>query len=284
MKKKLKEIAKTKKTLNEPLLMDDDLADDYPEIEGNLSNFVDDYVEIHESIDRLASFNYGERVFEFEDVEDFPGVWNDVTNAIVYEHFQEWARLYYALSLQYNPIWNVDGTVTNEYGATLQTNTIGERNTTNVFGEVETEMTTGDHVVTAETEDHVIKSDNAARTNTSTDYDVTYDSASRKETGYNSSTLGGALDTTTAEGYTDTTTAEGYTDTNTVKTHTDTVKNASVVDTIGNAIHTDTITRSGNIGVTMTQQMLDAEWQFRQKSFFKMIMETIFEEVGLYYD
>lgn len=37
----------------------------------------------------------------------------------------------------------------------------------------------------------------------------------------------------------------------------------------------ETTTRSGNIGVTTSQQMLNAEWEIRQKDFYKMIYEDI---------
>lgn len=229
-------------------MMTETVNDFYPTIEGNESNFVDDYIDRYEHMDKLISFKHGEKCFEYDTDADFPQEWYDVVDAIVISHIDEWARLYYALSLEYNPIWNVDGTETQKYGTTLTTSVNGEQ------------------IIEYDTGDHVVQSSNGSRTNTSTDYSHIYPEDTRKESNHNESVLGSGTDTTTANGYHDETT------------------NGSHTDTVTIAEHTDTLTRGGNIGVTMTQQLLDAEWKFRQKSFFNDIFETILLEGGLLYE
>ena len=47
--------------------------------------------------------------------------------------------------------------------------------------------------------------------------------------------------------------------------------------------HTDTETKKGNQGVTMTQQMLEAEFEIRKKSFFRTMIKTFIDEAGFRY-
>lgn len=247
-------------------MMASNLSAAYPVIEGNTSNFIDDYIANFEQYDRLIAFQFGERVFTCDTEDLIPGLWNDITDAIVLKHITEFARLYYALSLQYNPIWNVDGTEVFEYGKTKNTNVFGEQNNQNVYGQIKT---------TTENGERNTESTTGSRTNTSTDSTTAYPSAQRHEASHNENTMGAGTDTTKSNASTDINTTDSRTDTSKFGTHTDTQEADK---------HTDTHIRSGNIGVTMTQQLLDAEWKFRQKSFFDDLFRMILLEVGLMYE
>ena len=159
------------------------------------------------------------------DVEDIQSDWYDLIDAITTMHLDSWARLYYGLSLSYNPIWNVDG------------QTITERD------EHKNEMDYAQQMVT-----------NGTRSDSTTYKSVSYDSATEKETGKDEFSQGQQQ--------------------NTIGAHKDT-------NTIG--AEKETVTRQGNQGITQTQQMLNSEWEFRKKSFFETIVNTVLDEIGFYY-
>ena len=99
----------------------------------------------------------------------------------------KWKKLYESMNLDYNPIWNVDGTETTVYGEHITTDANGARITSTVNGQKHTN---------------------------SEYYTVPYDSTTDHKTG---------SDQTTTDSVTDTTTAEAVTDMNTSGAHTDTV-------------------------------------------------------------
>lgn len=240
---------------------------DYPDIEGNLSNFIEDYNDNYEAFDRYFINNFGQRSYNDDiwEPEDMAGVlndWFDEVGSILLINLDSWARLYYALNEQYNPLYNVDGTTettfsekkdTNEYGATSSTDQFGTRTTSETIGAKETT--------------------NGARTDNQTSYQVAFDSALEKEVGKNSDSIGSQ---TINEGsQANSKTETGWTDSHSALKHTDELTSGE---------HTETTTRFGNQGITMTQQMLEAEWNFRKKAFFKWIMEELSKGVGLYYE
>lgn len=226
MKKTLKEISKASAfTESNPFILLRSTST-YPTIASNESNFLEDYEDVADQVNLYAVHRRGSQLadLDFEE-EDLQIEWYDLIDAITTMHLDSWARLYYALSLSYNPIWNVDGTV------------VTERD------EHENEMDYGQQTVT-----------NGTRSDSTTYHSISYDSATEKETGKDEFSQGQQQ--------------------NTIGTHKDT-------NTIG--AEKETQTRSGNIGVTMTQQMLNAEWEFRKKSFFETIINTVLDEVGFYY-
>ena len=226
MKKTLKEISKASAftELNPFILLKS--SDTYPTIPENTSNFLTDYSAMKNQINLYAIHRRGSQFADLNfDEEDLQSDWYALIDAITTMHLDSWARLYYALSLSYNPIWNVDGRV------------ITERD------EHENEMDYAQQIIT-----------NGTRSDSTTYNSVSYDSALEKETGKDEFSQGQQQ--------------------NTIGAHKDT-------NTIG--AEKETQTRSGNIGVTMTQQMLNAEWEFRKKSFFESIINTVLDEVGFYY-
>ena len=230
MTKSLKEI---KKIIDEgqgssriPFLLHADVT--YPVIEGNTSNFLTEYMTNEDDYNNLIIRKRGSQLADFDDDDllyDLYTDWYNLIESITIMHLDSWARLYYALSLSYNPIWNVDGTIVTERDEHENTDNYGNQTITN-----------------------------GTRSDSTTYHSVSYDSATEKETGKDEFSQGQQQ--------------------NTIGTHEDT-------HTIG--AESETVTRSGNIGVTMTQQMLNSEWEFRKKSFFETILNTVLDEVGFYY-
>ena len=188
------DIYKAKKAANKALFNTQGLIyPDNPE-ETSTANFLTDYAAIANDVDLFTVRLYGQRYFQSvitDDESEIINEWDAVTKSILTTHLPEWARLYYALSLKYNPIWNVDGTTTTVYGETSRTDSYAERE----------DVTNLDSALT-----------------TSTDYATAYDSGTEKETGKNTLneperentvTYGAHLDTYTTEEYTDTETRSG---------------------------------------------------------------------------
>ena len=193
-KKTILEIYKAKKAANKALFNTQGIVyPDNPE-ETSTANFLTDYAAISNDVDLFAVRLYGQRYFQSvisDDESEIITEWDAVTKSILTTHLPEWARLYYALSLKYNPIWNVDGTTTTVYGETSRTDSYAERE----------DVTNLDSALT-----------------TSTDYATAYDSGTEKETGKNtldeperenSVTYGAHDDIFTSEEHTDTETRSG---------------------------------------------------------------------------
>lgn len=225
-----------------PFLFQPEWASDYPIIEGNESNFVTDYNIMHQELDRYFAKTYGNMVWEgFE--EDSLEEWNKDVAASFYMNLVSWARMYYALSLSYNPLYNVDGTTEHIYSDHEIEDEFGERHTT--FEKGSQENTLGN-----------------TETN-STQYETAYDSLTEKETGKSTTT---EEEVTNTDGErTDETTDDSYTNTRTDKRH------------------TETEIRQGNIGVTKSTELLESEFAFRKMSFFKEVFKTLARDLGLRY-
>ena len=247
---KIRDLYKEAVTENKPLIMTDALEESVPEyMEENNPNFITDYLTMHEYFDRYFVNQHGHKIFEDEWNED-PTVseslatWLSDCDAIVAMNLDTWSRLYYALSLKYNPIWNVDGTTVKTFSEHETTDSIGERERTDNFAQDQTT--------------------DGQRTDTSKNYSVSYDSATEKEDSKIEDVTGQQISTRSAR----------------EDVHTD----AAAEDVHTSGEHTETEVRSGNIGVTMTQQMLNSEWELRKKNFFNTIFKTIIRETGVYYE
>lgn len=228
MKKTLKEIKNLISSQEHPLPLFLYTTQTYPEISDSTANFLTDYAAMEDSINAIMVRKRASQVSDFEadNDEDLLTEWVSIIEGITNLYLDSWARLYYALSLSYNPIWNVDGTTVTERDAIENSTEYGEQ-----------ELTVG------------------TKTDTTTDYSVSYDSSTEKETGKSTFTPGEQ--------------------TNTSGEHT---------DTFNLGAQKETVTRSGNQGVTMTQQMLESEWKFRQKCFFEEIINHVLDDVGFRYE
>lgn len=230
MFRKIIDIYKARKEDNLPLFPMGSIV--YPVIPDNTSNFCTDYLAKFDAYDNYTARMWGMRNFDAfmsNTTSESMDEWEDAVIASIETHLDEWARLYYALSIHYNPLWNVDGITETVYGETHRTDEYGETKRTDTAGEKES---------------------------TNTDYATAYDSGTEKETG--KSTFKDDENTFTVEG----------------DAHTDEFTNDE---------HTVTETRSGNIGVTMSQQLLTAEYELRKRSFFRTIFKQIIDDCGCYY-
>lgn len=151
-------------------------------------------------------------------------------------HADAYQHIYDALGVEYKPLENYSMTEngTDTYGEDSTTRAFGEDSTSNAYGEQSSTLTTGAQDTT----------------NTAGIY------------GYNSSSASSADTSTTSAG--------ARTDTSTEAARTDTTTRAEHTDTDTRAEHSDShsLTRSGNIGVTTSQQMLQSEIDLRKASIF----------------
>lgn len=256
----------------------------YPTIEGNTSNFLTDYNAAYQKFDRFFINNFGIRtyysVFDPDTDAETLANWNDDIKAILSVYLDSWARLYYALSLQYNPLYNVDGTTETTYSQKTLTDNMGARSETDQIGAKDRSDIMG-----ARSETDTIgakETTNGARSDTSTNYSVSFDVATEKETGKSVDGIGQQIinEGSQSNGHTATT----YTDRHTEEQHTDTHSALGYIDTHTEGQHTETVTRFGNIGVTKSSELLESEFEIRKRNFFHEIFVIISHELGLYYD
>lgn len=204
--------------IGNPFCLDPTMS--YPTIEDSTANFLTYYNEHRVNLDRMFVHDFGERLVDLESESDadIEEEWYDEIKAIQQTYLENWARLWYALSEPYNPLFNVDGTETTVYG------------------------------------EH--KTDRSQTYNTHTDSskvsEVAYNTTTEKEKTKQEDIFGAHTDT-------------GFDTSNT---------------------HTDTVTRRGNIGVTKSTELLTSEYRLRTEvaPFFKVIFQTMIEEIGGYYD
>lgn len=268
----------------------------YPTIEGNTSNFLTDYETNHEELDRMFYIKYSgmSPIIPDDEMDDLFRDWKLSCRAILSYYLDSWARLYYALSLDYNPIWNVDGTTTRRTqgkteglsGTDATTMTRGARSETDSYGQTQLTDQYGQKQNTdlygQDKNTHV----EGGKGSTSTDYEVPFDSGVEKEVGKNVSSEDTFTNTDTRDTRTDTHTEGTHTDTHTNAMHSDTHTALTYTDSDStlygkqnNVDYTETETRSGNIGVTMTQQMLNEEMKLRMLSFWDNVYKTICKEL-----
>ena len=230
-----------------------------------------------------------------------------VADVIKNFHIQKWKHWLEMWKAEYNPIWNVDGTETKtivtQYGkvTTMAKNTT---DTTTYNSELEmeydsTNKTTYNSNETAEqltdgkyntTHGHIItqtepQTDNAIAAFDSVNPVPHSETILTQHSDTNSGTdqiaISDGKKKTDRGGYDEL--ARDGKDTNTHSGTDSLARTGSDTDTLsGTDSTTETTTRGGNIGVTMTQQLLTAEQSFwSQYSFFDMWFSDIAEELTL---
>ena len=301
------------------LLFDNFLNSYYPEIEGNESNFLTDYASGHTYYDKAFGVKYGNRQIDLESdtLSDAISEFRSIMSGVTLINLNNWARLYYALSIDYNPLYNVDGLTTRTYGATENTDSFGidkttlnyaSREDTNQYGATQD---TTQYGATKSTTDYGATSETkGAQTNTDTSYSVSYDSATEKETGKVAHSIGAQTNTSllhtdetstiqhsdiasslqhsdiaSSIQHSDIASSIQHTDTLTQGAHIDTNTRDAHIDKHSSIQHIDTELRQGNIGVTKSTELLDAETIYRTKaSFWSNIFKSLCNEGGVYYD
>ena len=262
MLQSLRKIMKSKPDTDPGYLFHTNLT--YPTFPDNTSNFIEDYQDNAESFNKYAILKRGEQVVKFDE-EDYEDGWDflsDVSESITDVHLDSWARLYYALSLSYNPLYNVDGETIRATTQKQRTDAYGAQNGNSTFGATDASDIYGAKSQTL-----------GAHTDTQTESSVSFDSSIEKETGQTQNAYGAQTNTELEK-----------TDRHTSLARNDSHSEAAHSDTHTDAAFSETETRKGNIGVTMSQQLLEAEWKFRQKSFFEMIINQMLDEAGFFYN
>lgn len=264
----LKDLWKIAQTRNKALLMSDSLSSLYPDIPDNETNFIEDYLDNFGIYDKGVLFQHSIKVFDYDDEieEDAFTNWQSVTESILLKHLDQWARLYYGLSLHYNPLFNVDGVETTVYGATKNTSKYGSTKNTSKYGEVENQLDSAQKVTQVSI---------GSRTNSTTESEKAYPDNQLEPTSSTSNTLGAGTDSTTQN---------AFIDKNKTLQHTDEFEGTAHNDEFESIQHTDTLTRQGNIGVTKSQELLEAEYELRKRSFWDDVFTTILREGGLHYE
>ena len=203
MKKKIRQIKDLLYNDNELLLFQDPDLYPYPTIEGSSDNFLSYYEDYGTDLDAYFVKEYGDRYVEY-DVEtdtDFLDAWQQDLYSTVLVYLDAWARLYYALNINYNPVYNVEEHTETIYGQHVTDNEIGAR-----------QHTKGQQQNTKGSE-----------TDTSTTSAVSIDAVQEKETGKQTDVYGqrsdtegqridsdlAAKDTTTSKQHTDTVNRSG---------------------------------------------------------------------------
>lgn len=248
-------------------MMTADLLPSYPEGEYLEGNFVQAYLDGYNFYDRFIVKLFGNRGIEVDKltpITDAAIEWTYDVNAIVFTHLNEWAKMYSANIKDYEPLWNVDGTVKTTYGATKETSKYGPTKDTNIYGEQK------DTTVEAQRTNTL-----GGGTDTHNEFKTTYPDATERKTDKSEDII--AERTNTQGGGTDTLTRQSHTDTH------ETVLHQDEKDTIQ---HIDEERRTGNIGVTSSMSLVEQENALRTKwVFFKMIFRYILQEMGaIYYE
>lgn len=200
MKKTIKELNAYIKSQaqNRQLLFRDSAGYLYPDIPDDEHNFIDDYNAAFELYDSYFVKEYGDRVVEYdaETMSSFFDAWfNDIVST-TYIYLDAWARLYYALNINYNPVYNV------------------EENTKTTYGQHETDFMNAErqHTKGAQTDTVGGGTDTSTTANVATDSVEYKDSAKQTDViAQRQNTEGQRVDTEST--FTDTTTSKQHIDT-----------------------------------------------------------------------
>lgn len=228
------------------MLMDSSISAMYPIIEGNTSNFVDDYLLNHVYLDKVFHTKFMSKKALFVDGAAFPSIYNEwleECKAFVVYYLDSWARLYYALNEQYNPLYNVDGVTTTHTEGTTEDRSGQDQN----------------NVVIGEVNATTITEPNEQHTN---DYTVPTDTGDEKKTNHTSVEIGELTSTHNEEERTNI--------------------NTTVYGSKNDVDFTVTEKRQGNIGVTKSSDLLLAEWDLRKRAFFDMVFDTLSKELTIW--
>lgn len=303
------------------MMMSSSLVPSYPEGDHLEGNFITDYVNGYTYFDRNVARKYGERGIEVDydtTIAEASADWLQDVNSIVFQHLNDWAKMYSALIKDYEPLWNVDGTVittygetenndqygatqkTRQYGATQDTMQYGATQKTNQYGATQDTMQYGATSVT--TQYGATSGTQGGGTDTHNHYERSYPDGTNIKTQYDEDIIANRTNTTTAHSdsvsgttHTDTASSLTHTDTESELTHSDTKSSLQHTDIESDLLHSDKHTseehvdterRTGNIGVTKSTELVESEEKLRIKyNFFDIIFKFMMKEMGaIYYD
>ncbi len=251
--------------------MTSDLAASYPQGEYLIGNFITDYVSNYAYYDRYIVKLHGDKGIEVDKtavISDIAIEWTFDINAIVFTHMKDWAKMYSASLKDYEPLWNVDGTVETTYGATHKEDNYAQKTNQDQWGKQSQELDYG----ARHSEDF-----NPTHTDTSTQFNTAYPDGLSKETSKGTNEYGAFTAEHDEDRVFDTVDKLAYNDSHIEGAH---------KDTFDENQHIDTERRTGNIGVTKSTELIESEYKLRQNwNFYKLIFGYIIREMGcIYYD
>lgn len=283
--------------------MSSDLSASYPTGEYLIGNFITDYVNGYTYFDRNVVRKYGDRGLEVDSdttLDEACLDWLQDVNSIVFSHLNDWAKMYSASLKDYEPLWNVDGTVTTTYGETENTKEFGATQATDQFGNTSETTQYGQKQrtdvlgATQDTDQYGGTSETlGSHTDTTTEHARSYSSGTQVEPKGESTVYGQQVNSSTAHtdthssiAHTDTHTDAQCSDTKSATAHTDTHSEIAHTDVDTGAEHVDTERRTGNIGVTKSTELIESEYKLRLTyNFFELIFKYMIKEMGvIYYD
>ena len=234
-----------------------------------------------------------------------------VIDSIFAENFYKYQTLLNTLSLEYNPIWNVDSeeTATESRDERNERNVEGPETTQTSLGKQENEYTYGSAVETTHHEELTTTTTNGnftttngienghnkieRTTNFNTQMNDTADwynhDRSEKETQpYEEYTTKGAqTNTETVPEHTDTLTKVKHSDDETIGARSNSESTSGRTDTVHKDAYEDSthIVRQGNIGTTTTQQMITEERELAKFSLLDVIAKDFVKAlcISVYY-
>lgn len=208
MKKTIRQINDALKLTEKPLLFTESSLYPYPTIPDDTHNFIDDYNDNFAAYDNYFVKEYGDRVVEYDAQSDseFFARWEQDLFGTELIYLDAWARLYFALNINYNPVYNV------------------EENTKTTYGQHETDFLNAERTRTKGAQTDTV----GGGTDTSTTANVATDSAQFKDSAKQTDVIAQRQNTEGQRIDTDST----FTDTTTSKQHIDTVERSGNIGVV----------------------------------------------------
>lgn len=142
-----------------PILIKDDLHE-YPFLSANDTDFMrmTNYSQHFKTYDRMYSEKYGDMLLQYSvdeeaGFDDVIRILHNRIRAILRKNYYKYMTLFNTTILEYNPIWNVDGTetTTTTYGEHTSTDNIGARSNNEDINQYRVPMDSGTKTLTDET-------------------------------------------------------------------------------------------------------------------------------------
>lgn len=258
--------------------------------------FMSEYVTNHNALDRNLALTLGYMIpiWNVEDAESEIGVVtqfrSDATD-VIRKHKVDLQHLWDITQVKYEPLENyrmVESGTDTDKGNNDVTRTYGEQNKTNVNGAQKETVSRDTHTIT-DVEAAVTDTENiGAKTVSSEDkvsaYDTsTYQNDNKTDTSEgaqnNSNQYGERNTTHTENAFADVTSKDAVTNTEAIDSHIDTENSED------NRTKTHNFERSGNIGVTTSQQMAQSEIDlWGNFNFYNKLFDIIINELCYYAD
>lgn len=184
-------------------------------------------------------------------------------DSIIGRNLQYWKRLADSLLAEFDPLYNVDAheTTTTEYGQHITKDEKGQKQRTDVHGaQKQTNAYAQRQTTNGARSDYTIdKAHDIDHGETTMDYTAAYTPKTQDSYGEHRTDIEKGKEIITEAEHNDTVSSQQYTDTST---------DAAATDTLTSQSHTDTVTirRYGNIGVTMSTQLLRDFQKFARES------------------